>query len=99
METLFDKKVIPMFEGGRGKEWLEEARVVAEKLGSSGSLVDVNMVRDVVPPPEDIDPRIMGAIFRTKQWKKIGYVNSGRATCHNRPIAQFVLKSFSSIGE
>lgn len=92
---LFEKNVAPLFEGGKSSDWLAEARSIAERIGMTGKYVTVNMVRELLPPPEDVDPRIMGAIFKRKDWERVGYVSSGRSTCHNRPIAIFRLRSYS----
>ena len=78
------------------KEYLVRARVVAERLSKRLScrfgvraLVTVDNVRAYCPPPQDIDPRVMGAIFNTPDWEATGYIKSTRKTCHGRPIAQF----------
>jgi len=42
------------------------------------------------PPPESIDPRVMGAIFNRSDWEAVEFVNSHRRTCHKRPIRRFV---------
>ena len=34
--------------------------------------------------PKNVDPRWMGAVFRRKCWKRVGYVNGGS---HLRPIS------------
>ncbi len=71
-------------------EWMNLARAEARRLAQSGP-VTVDDVRKVCPPPETADPRIMGAIFRTKEWVATGYRKSTRNTCHKRPIAVFEL--------
>ena len=96
IKGLFEKEIVSLFEKSKGKDWLEEARLVAERIGLTGRYVTVNMVRDIVPPPSDIDPRIMGAVFKKKDWERVGYVSSDRSTCHNRPIAIFKFRGFVS---
>ncbi|PPC84760.1 MAG: hypothetical protein CTY35_00115 [Methylotenera sp.] len=54
--------------------------------------VTIDDVRELCPPPDDIDPRVMGAIFTEKGvWESMGYVKSTRKTCHHRPIQRFQL--------
>jgi hypothetical protein len=91
--SLFDRDILPLFEEHR-RDWLEHARTVAFRLGTTGRAITVDDVRALVPPPAHVDPRVMGAIFRTSDWEPIGYVRSDRRTCHNRPIAQFKLKGY-----
>lgn len=73
-------------------EWLAMARAVARDLASSGGVVTVNDVREKCPPPPGSDPRIMGAIFNTREWERVGVQRSGRRVCHARPISTFRLK-------
>ncbi len=70
------------------KEYLVRAREAA-KSPLMGRVVTVDDVRQICPPPKDIDPRVMGAIFNTPDWEATGYIKSTRKTCHGRPIAQF----------
>jgi len=70
-------------------EFLEEARQVAKDLASGGNLVTVDDVRVHCPPPDNVDPRVMGAVFNSKEWEPVNYIRSTRSTCHKRPICQF----------
>ena len=75
-------------------DYLAKARNVAFLLyRERGSPITVDDVREIAPPPADLDPRVMGAIFRSPDWKRIGYVQSRRKECHHRLIAEFVLRS------
>lgn len=76
------------------KEYLEEARMAARKiaLSSESKTCTVDEVREVCPPPKDIDGRVMGAIFNSKDWEMVGFERSKRKTCHKRPISRFALK-------
>jgi len=82
----FENAVLPFFEATRG-DWLAVARATARELGSSGAIVTIDMVRDKCPPPVDVDPRVMGAVFTRREWQRVGYANSSRAACHHRPVA------------
>lgn len=82
---------LDMFEDYR-PDYLEAARRAARELCRAQGSCTVDDVRRVWPPPKDIDPRIMGAIFRIHMFEKVGYENSGRRDCHARPIARFKLR-------
>jgi hypothetical protein len=72
----------------RRAEYLEAARHAAWMLfWRFQAPVTVDDVRHVCPPPEDIDPRVMGAVF--VNWIPVGWTNSRRRTCHGRPIRRF----------
>ncbi len=79
----------------KNREFITEARAVAFQLGQGGSVVTVDDIRKQCPPPEGVDPRVMGAILRKPDWTNVGYRNSTRKTCHKRPIAEFKLAEFA----
>ena len=89
--TLFEQSVLPLYEATR-TEWLEQARSAAYTIGCNGVTVTINDVRRVCPPPVEVDPRVMGAVFLRKLWRKVGYSNSSRSESHGRPVAIFELK-------
>lgn len=90
--SLFDTQVLPLFEETR-EAWLERARATARELASGGRSITIDDVREKCPPPEGVDPRVMGAVFRPiKDWEVVGYERSSRASCHNRPVARHRLK-------
>ncbi len=74
------------------KEYLVRARRAAKTYAiylGPPRLVTVDDVRKECPPPPNVDPRVMGAIFNTPDWETVGYIRSARKACHTRPIAQF----------
>jgi extradiol dioxygenase family protein len=92
MRDLFALDVLPLFEEHRAADWLTEGRAAARRIGIAKGEATINDVREVCPPPAGIDPRAMGAVFRTPDWESVGYQRSNRATCHNRPICIFRFK-------
>lgn len=88
MSDLFAQAILPLFELTRA-DWLATARNVARYIASQKGEVTIDDIRAVWPPPENVDPRVMGAVFRTAEFIPIGYRKSKRKTCHNRPIAVF----------
>ena len=89
--SIFEQQVLPLFEVSRA-DWLDQARTVARMLGADGGHVTIDEVRERCPPPKDIDPRVMGAVFTRSEWTNCGYIKGVRATSHGRPIATFKLK-------
>lgn len=88
---IFEQKVLPLFEEHRAP-WIERARIAAERIAQGGKIITIDMVRAECPPPSDVDPRVMGAVFRPLgKWLKVGYVQGFRTASHGRPVAQFKL--------
>lgn len=75
-------------------DYLHVARHVALKLLETRETITINDVRAEAPPPKDIDPRVMGAVFRCKLFEGTGeYIRSNRSTCHHRPVQKFRLSA------
>lgn len=89
--TLFEQEVLPLFEATR-QHWLERARHTATYLCHKHGTATIDDVRDICPPPEDVDPRVMGAVFKRTEFECIGHRRSVRKTCHGRPIGVFRLR-------
>ena len=79
-------------------DYLSEARDVARKLLETRASITINDVREICPPPRGIDPRVMGAVFRHKDFEATGqFVLSNRSTCHGRPIQRFALTNYAKV--
>ena len=77
--------------------YLALARKAAHQLAmkSATGSITIDDVRATCPPPGNVDPRLMGAVFLEKGvWEPLGFENSKRSTCHRRPIQRFRLVSF-----
>lgn len=90
-----EQLVIEFYSSGR-LSWLTRARGLALQLGRFGDQITIDDVREVCPPPEFVDPRVMGAVFRNEDWVCIGYRKSKRNTCHRRPIGIFQRKTYEA---
>lgn len=88
MSSVFVQEILPLFDNARA-EWLAVARESAYQLGQRGR-VTIDDVRLVCPPPSDVDPRVMGAVFEHAKWEKTGYISSTRG--HGRAVAIFSLR-------
>ena len=72
-------------------DYIAAARRVASDLAPNiGDTITVDQVRAVLPPPDCIDGRVMGAILRKPTWEVKSYGGGARKTSHQRPIARFV---------
>ena len=79
-------------------DYLTAARDAARKLLETRASITINDVRDICPPPSDIDPRVMGAVFRHRDFEATGeFVLSSRNTCHRRPIQRFALTNYAKV--
>ena len=72
--------------------WIERARDAARNLAAENGEVTINDVRDLCPPPEGADPRIMGSVFLSRDFVRVDFRKSGRAACHGRMIGVFRLR-------
>lgn len=79
-----------------GYLWM--ARDAARKLLETHEAITINQVREVCPPPSDLDPRVMGAVFRHRDFEATGeFVLSSRELCHRRPIQRFRLTNYHAV--
>lgn len=74
-------------------EWLAKARSVAELLAAKYGEVTSDQVLAVCPRPMDVRPNVTGSIFKGKQWKCIGFINSAQVSRHAGAIRRWVLKT------
>ncbi len=82
---------LELLEYHRG-DYLEYARDAARWLLEERETITIDDVREICPPPPDINPCVMGAVFRTKDFEGTGeYVGSRRKTSHNRLVQRFRL--------
>lgn len=73
--------------------WLDSARMAARQIAQKKGEVTIDDVREVCAPPDDCDPRIMGAVFHNREFVRTGFMSSGRQACHGRPIGIFQLRT------
>lgn len=70
--------------------WIETARAAARQIATEKGSVTIDQVREVCPPPDDVDSRIMGNVFKSG-FVRVGYKNSDRREGHGRAICIFEL--------
>lgn len=70
--------------------WLARAKVLAIQISLERGFVSSDDIWNGAPPPDNADPRVMGALWRPrKDWLPVGYIPSTRRECHYRPIRQW----------
>lgn len=95
--ALPKQEAFKYFESYR-KELLEYARWIALKIAKeNGGECNIDLVRKQLQQlPKfnnlTVDPRVMGAVFKTDMWEKIEYKPTERAIAHGRNITQWKLK-------
>ena len=75
------------------KLWLTRARAAARSLAMRRGSVTIDEVRELCPPPGDVDPRVMGAVFKHNEFELVDYIESRRKACHGRHIGIFRLRT------
>ena len=63
---------LDMFEV-RDADFLEHCRSVAIQIAKRQGEVSINDVRQHLQVPFGVNPSVLGAVFRTKQFRKIGH--------------------------
>lgn len=75
----------------RNREWLAKARMFAADRAMMRGEVSINDVRENVPVPPDIHPNVLGAVFRTGDFKQIGWTTAAHPSAHARAIRVYTL--------
>jgi hypothetical protein len=75
--------------------WIARARAAARNIAAGKGEITIDDVRAVCPPPDGVDPRIMGAVFQKNQFVRVGIAVSERRACHGRMIGVFRLRVFA----
>ena len=73
-------------------EWLTQARAAARRIARENGTVTIDEVREFCPPPEGVDPRVMGAVMQPREFQMVKLVESRRKACHGRHIGVFKLR-------
>lgn len=89
---VYEQAVLPLQEEAH-ETWIDRARDVARRLARQRGAITIDDVRDECPPPEGIDPRVMGSVFKPKKdWICVDYRKSWRRENHGRPVGIWRLR-------
>lgn len=83
------RKGLSAIEAARAA-WLDEARRVAHRVANNIVYVTTDDLRGRLPEPPT--PNCWGAVFRTGEWRAMGYVRSCFPSNHGRMIRRWVRK-------
>ena len=89
------QQIFDLFEKTR-LEFLQNCRWIAVRIAKEhGGYVNIDQVREQVTTPDNVDPRVYGAVFNRTDFEKTGYIQTTRKTSHARPIANFFWKGYT----
>jgi hypothetical protein len=81
---------LDMFEV-RDAEFLTRCRNIAMQIAMRKGEVSINDIRAHIQVPSGVHPSVLGAVFRTKQFKKIGLCEASHKEAHARVIRVYAL--------
>ena len=71
------------------EQYVEGGREWARQFAAEHGEVTADDAHQFYPPPKDVDPRVIAALFQGLVW--VGFTKSRRATCHHRHISRFTI--------
>lgn len=75
------------------KEWVRRGRLIAQNHIVLHKSITSDELRQIHPVPEGVDPRILGAVFRSPgPFIRLGWKQTENKDAHGRPIAIWGLK-------
>lgn len=81
---------LDMFEV-RESEFLTSCRSLAMQIAKRKGEVSINDIREHLQVPNGVHPSVLGAVFRTKQFRKIGMCEASHKEAHARIVRVYAL--------
>jgi hypothetical protein len=75
----------------RDHHFLERCRALAVLICKQQGEVCINDIRAYIDVPPGVHPSVLGAVFRTKQFKRIGYTEAAHPQAHARVVRVYSL--------
>jgi hypothetical protein len=72
-------------------QFLERCRTLAVLVCQQRGQASINDIRAIIEVPPGVHPSVLGAVFRTKQFKKIGLCEASHKEAHARVIRVYAL--------
>ena len=85
------QQALNLFEATR-LEFLEYARWVAKRIAEKKGHVTIDDIRGEISVPLNLDGRVLGAVFNTPEWEKVGYSTTKIKSSHGRFVSVWHLK-------
>jgi hypothetical protein len=75
----------------RDPEFLEHCRSLAVQIARRQGEVSINDIRRHIQVPFGTHPSVLGAVFRTKQFRKVGLCEASHPEAHARIVRVYEL--------
>lgn len=75
----------------RDHQFLERCRALAVLVCKQQGQVSINDIRAYIEVPPGVHPSVLGAVFRTKQFKRVGYTEAAHPQAHARVVRVYSL--------
>lgn len=75
----------------RDYEFLQSCRAAAVAIAKARGHVSINEVREAVTLPPNVNPSVLGAVFKGKQFRPVGYTEAKHPSAHARVIRVYSL--------
>ena len=76
----------------RDHEFLERCRSLARLICRERGQVSINDVREFITVPSGVHPSVLGAVFRNKEFQRVGYTEAVHPQAHARVIRVYQLQ-------
>lgn len=77
----------------RDAVFLRRCRLLAVEVASKQGTVSINDIRAGIELPAEMHPSVLGAVFKTKQFKAVGYTEATHPQAHARVVRVYQLTS------
>ena len=75
----------------RDHHFLERCRALAVMTCKQQGDVSINDIRRFIEVPPGVHPSVLGAVFRTKQFRRVGFTEATHPQAHARVIRVYAL--------
>jgi len=75
----------------RDHQFLERCRALAMVLCKQHGKVSINDIRQYIEVPPGVHPSVLGAVFRTKQFTRVGFIEAAHPEAHARVVRVYSL--------
>lgn len=86
------ERQLAMFQE-RDHEFLERCRRTALEIARRQLTVSINDVRKFVDVPPGIHPSVLGAVFKDKRFKAVGYTEATHTAAHGRVVRVYQINN------
>lgn len=75
----------------RDADFLKRCRALAVAICQQQGTVSINDVRAQIALPAEMNPSVLGAVFKTKEFQAIGFTEATHAQAHARVVRVYQL--------